>query len=356
MTWRRLTALVAIFMAFSGSLSGALAGKVRTFTQVRCVDTIRAGDALLGGLHAGALPPRVFLMRCDGLWLRWQGGRLNAITGRYIPKFRARNKPFAIPDARVTIGGRDIADAWLTRPTRRYDHAVLGDDIEAGGLAARTQRKLRVEHLLPETEVFEDRMARLVDLNGDGRDEIVVVQTHVNRGAALAIYGLLPGKEAPRLALLAKSPYLGGKYRWLNPAAAGDFDGDGQTEIAWVEMPHVKGVLKVARLERHGGRHVLRELGSLAGFSNHRKGSRELQEAVSFDWDGDGRADIILPDLERKRLMVAGWRDGALRVIDSMDIGGEIDSPIVAADLDQDGRGEALLVTKDARLLIFSAR
>jgi hypothetical protein len=33
----------------------------------------------------------------------------------------------------------DIAQAWLTRPTKRYDHAILGDAIEAGGLAVKTR-------------------------------------------------------------------------------------------------------------------------------------------------------------------------------------------------------------------------
>ena len=133
-------------------------------------------------------------------------------------------------------------------------------------------------------------------------------------------------------------------------AAAGDFDGDGKTEIAWVETPHIGGVLKVARLS--GGKLAI--IGELAGFSNHKAGSRELQEAVSFDWDGDGRPDLVLPDADRKRLRVVAFRDGALKVIASMDMGGELDSPLLAADLDGDGRGEALLVTKDARLLSFS--
>ena len=342
------------------SLSGtpAVAGKVEhLLPQMRCIDTIRSGDALLGGIHTGSLPGHVFFQRCDTLWMVYKVKRgapsLTPIGGRFIPKFRAKRKPFAIPDARVTVGARNIQEAWLTRPTRRYDHAILGDDIEAGGLAAKDARGRKVELILPEREVFEDRMARLVDLDGDGNDEMVVVRTRREKGASLAVYAVRGARESERIMLLAESAPIGRPHRWLNPAAAADFDGDGRMEIAWVETPHIGGTLKVARLEGNGDNRTLVPVAKLAGFSNHRAGSGELQEAVTFDWDGDGRPDIILPDAERKRLQVVALKGGRLKVIDSMEIGGEIDSPILAADLDGDGRGEVLLVTKDARLLSF---
>jgi hypothetical protein len=41
--------------------------------------------------------------------------------------------------ASSATGKNDIAQAWLTRPTKRYDHAILGDAIEAGGLAVKTR-------------------------------------------------------------------------------------------------------------------------------------------------------------------------------------------------------------------------
>ncbi len=361
----RRSAAAALFLLCALALPvappAAMAGKVsRLLGQERCLATIRSGDALLGGIHTGALPGHVFVQRCDSLWLvldRRKGRqRTKAIGGRYIPKFRARRKPFAIPDARVTVGRRDIQEAWLTRPTRRYDHGILGDAIEAGGLAAKDPRGRRVELVLPEGEVFEDRMVRLVDLDGDGCDEMIVVHTYLDTGAALAIHARRGTGRKERILRLAESAPVGRPHRWLNPAAAADFDGDGRMEIAWVETPHIGGRLKVARLEGTGDARSLRILDELAGFSNHEAGSPVLQGAVTFDWDGDGRADIILPGAQRRTIRVVSWKEGGLKVIDSMDIGGKIDSPLIAADLDGDGRGEALLVTKDARLLSFSPR
>ncbi len=356
---RMMKPALALGLSLLAAAAPGVAGTVRHLApQLRCINTLRAGDALLGGIHAGSLPRHAFIERCDTLWMSIREGAaglsMQPIGGRYIPRFKARRKPFAIPDARVTVAGRNIQEAWLTRPTRRYDHAILGDDIEAGGLAVTDRRGRRVELILPGAEVFEDRMARLADLDGDGADEIIVVHTRKDKGAALAIYALRGARESERIVRLAESAPIGRPHRWLNPAAIGDFDGDGKVEIAWVETPHIGGILKVARLEGSGEKRRLRVLASLGGFSNHQMGSRELQQAVSFDWDGDGHADIILPDAERKRLQVVALRDGQLRIIDSMDIGGIIDSPIIAADLNRDGKGEVLLVTRDARLLSFA--
>ncbi len=330
----------------------------RLLADMPCIATIRFGDALLSGIHQGGLPHHIFFQRCDGLWmaLSYRSGqrRLQPIGTRYIPKFLARRKPFAIPDARVTVGRRNIREAWLTRPTRRYDHAVLGDDIEAGGLAVSNDQGRRIEYLLPKAEVFEDRMARLVDLDADGKDEVVVVHTYEDRGAALAVFALVGHGKDERLIRLAETRPIGKPHRWLNPAAVADFDGDGRKEIAWVETPHIGGILKIARLQGAGLKRSLSILASARGYSNHAAGSSELIQAVTFDWDGDGRSDIILPDAERHALVAVAMKDGRLKEVARIAIDGVIDSPIIAADLDHDGRGEALLVTKDGRLLSFA--
>ena len=69
-----------------------------------------------------------------------------------------------LPDGIVSNGGKDIAQAWLTRPTQRYAHGILGDAIEAGGLAVKTRDGAVLELVLPDELVFEDRQARLRDL------------------------------------------------------------------------------------------------------------------------------------------------------------------------------------------------
>ncbi len=346
-----------VFAAFVSTLLTPpvlAAQKQQLAPEIGCIRTVAPGLPLLSGIPTGALSKHLYVERCNYMWLALQqkNGQSDsqAVQARFIPKYRARRKPLAIPDARVTISSNHPREAWLTRPTRRYAHGVLGDRIEAGALAVTLPSGRRLELKLPENEVFEDRMARLIDLDGDGVNELIVVRASREAGASLAVYTLKNGE----LRELTHTRPIGQPHHWLNPAAAADFDGDGVLEIAYVETPHIGGILKLVRLQKEGGQHRLAPVAELDGFSNHATGSRELQQAVTFDWDGDGLPDIILPGASRETLKVVSFKKGRLTLVDEMKIGGVIDSPLVATDLDNDGRGEVVLVTKDARLLSFS--
>jgi len=323
-------------------------------STIGCIKTIFPGDPVLSGIHSGKLPAHILVRRCGGLTmaisLRNGVLRSTAVQNRFIPKYTARSKGLAIPDARITISPKNIREAWLTRPNQRYDHAILGDNIEAGGLAVLMANKQRLETFADKNSVFEDRMARLVDLDGDGENEIVVVQTDIDLGAAISVYGV----RNQEIVKLAQSQSIGQSHRWLNPAVAADFNGDGIVELAWVETPHIGGILKIAQLTGSGIKRKLETIAELSGFSNHTIGSRELMQAVTFDWDKDGLNDIILPDANRRKIVVVSLASSQLKVIDEIKIDGVIASPLVAADLDGNGIGEVLLVTKDSRLLSFS--
>ena len=82
----------------------------------------------------------------------------------------------ALPDSWAAIGTAGIVKALLVAPTDRYGHAVLGDGIEAGGLRVITAGGLVLEILLPPEAVFEDLRPRLLDLTGDGSDEVLVIK------------------------------------------------------------------------------------------------------------------------------------------------------------------------------------
>ena len=132
--------------------------------------------------------------------------------------------------------------ASLTQPTARYDHAVLGDALEWGGLRlSLTAPRQTIDVTLPLTRVFEDVEARVADFNSDGCLEVMVVETDVDRGASLAIYDAT-GKRAA-------TAFIGQTHRWLAPAGWGDFDGDGQTEIAYVDRPHLARELVFVRYD-----------------------------------------------------------------------------------------------------------
>ncbi|ANK80238.1 MAG: hypothetical protein TEF_05115 [Rhizobiales bacterium NRL2] len=217
--------------------------------------------------------------------------------------------PGALPDAVVATGEGPVRRAWLAEPTERYPHGVLGDAIEAGALMAELAGGRILGIRLSDETVFEDRHVRLADFNGDGVDEMVVVESHLEHGAALAIYGIREG----RIQLVLRDAWIGQANRWLNPAGIADFDGDGRLEIAIVVTPHIGGTLKLLRPGVKG----FETVASLPGYSNHAIGSREQGLSFVADVDGDGVADLILPKNGRRSLQALRFAGGPPAVLDS---------------------------------------
>lgn len=210
--------------------------------------------------------------------------------------------PGGLPDLRVSHGKKDIADAWFADPTHRYRHYVLGSRYEAGALKVRTRRGKILTFRLSKRSVFEDREPRLADLDGDGRDEIIVVRSYLDGGAALAVFGI----RHHRLARLAETPHMGGPYQWLNPAGIADFNGNGLMEIAFVRKPHVLGQLE---LWSYRSKH-LRRIAKIRDTSNHVGGSTQMGLSVVADFNGDGVADLALPSMSKRTLRFLSFRSG----------------------------------------------
>ncbi|WP_037307540.1 FG-GAP repeat domain-containing protein [Ruegeria halocynthiae] len=154
-----------------------------------------------------------------------------------------------------------LVSAEYSEPTARYPHWVLGDQIEYGALVlqylpGRAEYTIR----LPEERVFEDIKPRLVDVDNDGKREAMVVESHRDKGARLAIYN--------GGGLIAATPYIGTRFRWLAPIGAVDLDGDGHIEIAYIDRPHLAKVLRIWRFKDSS----LTEITALPGLTNHRIG------------------------------------------------------------------------------------
>jgi hypothetical protein len=204
---------------------------------------------------------------------------------------------------RVAVAEGDVVWAELTAPTDRYAHAVLGDALEWSAMVLTVNTCIGCAGLhltdvtvtLPSTRVFEDVTARTADLDGDGRDEVVVVETDLALGASLAVYG--PAGK------IAATPFIGQPNRWLAPAGIADFDGDGRVEIAYVDRPHLLGDLVYVRL--HGDRLV--ELARLPGVSNHRIGDAVISGGSRDCGQG---AELVVASRDWARLLVIGWADG----------------------------------------------
>lgn len=212
-----------------------------------------------------------------------------------------------LPDGEITHGTTHFRRVWLSGPTTRYNHGILGDSIEAGSVRVETLAGKQLEFPLPPDSVFEDRRARVVRLRMDGPEYLLVVRSHLNDGGSLALLGLAQG----RLRQLAASAPFGRPYRWLNPVGVADFDGDGQREIAAVLTPHIGGTLTL--YERKGGKLLPKHQAS--GFSNHAIGSRNLDLSAVLDANGDGVMDLAVPDNSQKVLRIVTFAAGRFREI-----------------------------------------
>ncbi len=285
---RSVLAGLTLFACANVSQSPALAGEWR----VQRIDTparVAAIETVDGKVQVNA----------GGLWYRIVLNDKDATLNFIDRPVKPKNPDGALPDGRVATGTRDIARAWLAEPTKNYDHGVLGDKVEAGALVIERSDGRRETLRLNGDAVFEDLEPRLADLDGDGRDEIIVVKSYLRRGAALAVIAERKGKYE----IAAETPPLGSPHQWLNPAGIGDFNGDGKIDIALVRQPHVVGALELWSWIGGG----LRKTGELADTSNHIIGSRALNMSASADFDGDSAQDIAVPSLDRSKLRLLSF-------------------------------------------------
>jgi FG-GAP-like repeat len=245
----------------------------------------------------------------------------------------ARNDPDAIPDLRIATGSHDIAEAWLIAPTTRYDHFVEGSRYEPGGLRVLMRDGRNITLLLDTSHVFEDRRPLLADLDGDGRDEIVLVLTSLAKGASLAVYSV----SGDTIVRKAQTAYIGRPHRWLNPAGIADYDGDGRPDVALVQMPHL-----VKRLELWSlvdGR--LKRGATIGDVANHRLGSVHSGMAATADFNGDGVADLAVPDGTRRVIRLISFAGGMVRDIARYELPAPADGDF---DLKRNGRSWTLSV------------
>jgi len=264
------------------------------------------------------------------------------LTPASSPKTAEVNDADKLPDTEVAAGIKNIKRAWFSRPTDRYGHGVLGDAIEAGSLKAELADGTIVEAVLDSSAVFEDRVPRLVDVNGDGVDEIIAVKAYLSQGAAVT----LVGQSGDGLKVLAEAPAIGLSHRWQNPVGAADFDGDGNIEIAVVITPHIGGTLQL--YEWHNDKLIADH--NDYGFSNHAMGSRELGLSAIIDVDQDGVPDIVVPDAGRNSLIAVSFRNGNVRRMGRVDMADRFASGLFTADIDNDGRAEIVYATENNTL------
>jgi hypothetical protein len=201
----------------------------------------------------------------------------------------------------------DIAKAWYDKDSDIYGHRIMGSIAEHLRLNAELTDGTVVTLDLAAggnpTHVFEDMAPRLADMDGDGTNELVVVETDVAAGAALAIYGLGDGG----LKKLAETPHIGSPFRWLAPVGVGDFNGDGRMDVAYVDRPHLAKLLRVWSFDGDN----LTEIARASGLTNHRIGDEVIAGGVRTC---GGQDQMVLLTGNWKRIVVARFDGGELKL------------------------------------------
>jgi FG-GAP-like repeat len=223
-------------------------------------------------------------------------------------------------NSQAVQGRNTIAWAWLASPTVRYPHRSLGAFSHAGSAHVLFRNQsgavVQLNYALPSDRVFEDLLPRLIDLDGDGQDELVLVESSTAAGAALVVLGVAIDKKGQAaLQEFARGPNVGTAFRWLNPVGAADFDGDGKLDLAAIITPHIGGVLT---LYRYKPPH-LNPFASITDVSNHRMGSSEQRLAVIVPPSGQQtRPTVIVPEMGLKALYALRWSPQGWQEIDKV--------------------------------------
>ncbi|WP_052500738.1 FG-GAP repeat domain-containing protein [Jannaschia aquimarina] len=207
-----------------------------------------------------------------------------------------------------------IEVAYYAEPDASYGHGILGRAEDAAALryavagdpatsCGTVPRRLPAgpEH------VFEDTRPRLVDVTGDGRLEVLTVRSSATQGAQVVIWG--QAQSGADLTLLAATPHIGTRHRWLAPAAWEDLDGDGAVEIAYVDRPHLAKILSVWRYADG----ALTQIATLDGVTNHAIGEETISGGVRTCAN---RREILLFSADRQRHVGVTLVGGQLRARD----------------------------------------
>mgnify|MGYP003137450328 CR=1 FL=1 len=207
----------------------------------------------------------------------------------------------AAEEAWVSAPGAGISAARFEVPDDSYPHRIMGTIPERRVLAVRDAagREMRLDlRDGPDPDhVFEDIAPRVVDADGDGQNDVVLVESSPREGAQLAIYTLRRGD----LVKSAATPHIGTRFRWLAPAAIADLNGDGVTDIAYVETPHLGKTLRVWSWAPGG----LTQIAHLRGLTNHRIGDEVIWGGLRDCGQGP---EIVLADAGFETLVAVGFK------------------------------------------------
>lgn len=318
----------------------------RTLTATLCCVWVAAAGPAHAGWRATIIPATdvTAIMQAGDdafvatgkTWFRFDPVARRLIPG--TPPTQPAAPAGALPDARVATGHDVIREAWLSDPTTRYRHGVLGDAIEAGSLTILRRDGSKAWLRLGKDAVFEDIAPSVAQIGG--RERIVLVKAYLDRGAAITVI------DPVSASIVAESTPIGHANAWRNPAGIADYDGDGMTDIVAVRQPHVVGRFELWSFI--GG--ALKKTLEVADVCNHVMGSRALALSTTADFDGDGTLDLAIPNFDRRSLRLIAFAP-SVRDITRLALRARVETDLALVRLQ--GRPAALAGLENGQLVLI---
>lgn len=192
-----------------------------------------------------------------------------------------------------------------------YPHRIMGGIREKDSLYVLTENaqpfKLSLSASNP-GHVFEDVKPIIGDVDGDGRNDVAVIETSLTKGASLAVYSL----RNNNLVKIAQTDFIGRKNRWFAQMGIGDYNKDGRPDIAFVDRPHLARTLRIFTY-RNGS---LEQIAAGRGVTNHAIGDETI-------WGGTrtckGRDELVLKSLS-SGTFVALWINPTTQTLTARDL------------------------------------
>jgi hypothetical protein len=251
-------------------------------------------------------------------------------------------------DARVVLDAAGRIAVYANATDARYVHGIMGDNIEGAALvilraADDTLTELaRVD--LPGDAVYEGLSPLWADVNQDGVDDLVTTVSDGAVGSRIRVYLT----DESSIMNSVDGAVIGRPGRWQHQLAWDAFAPDGTYELVDVLTPHIGGTVRFYRFTGDS----LEIVAEQPGYTSHVIGSRNLDLAVSGDFNGDGQPEIVLPSQNRQRIAGIQHTDEGASVVWELPLDGVLTSNLFALRL-PDGRLALAAGRDDGRVRVW---
>lgn len=231
----------------------------------------------------------------------------------------------------------------------RYTDPVMAGQAVVGWRTLQVRRRSGeiLNYTLPDGQTFAEQRPALIDLRGDQLQEVLTVRRDADGSARMVVFFPNAGKLAP----VAETPPAPNKGTY-DPIGLGDFEGNGQDQIAVVSNPEGEGYLETYAFE--AGKLVRKW--RLYGFTSRLPGTGREGVGVLADLNGDGVTDILLPRNDRLGLAVMTMAKGYSRPLWRTEFTVPLASELTVVP-DAEGRvREIAFLLRDGRLGVLERR